>query len=66
MVPDTCRTLSISKHTSYRWNLEYGGLRVDQATYLTSLEHEKSRLKELVADLSLDKTTLQELAEGHC
>jgi len=43
--------------------VKYGGLRVDQAKRLKSLEQENARLKRLVTDLSLDKAILQEVAE---
>jgi len=51
--------------TLYRWKREYGGLRVDQAKRLKGLEQENTRLKKLVADLTLDKAILQEVAEGN-
>jgi hypothetical protein len=41
-----------------RWRKEYGGMRVDQAKRLKELEQENSRLKRLVADLSLDNAIL--------
>ena len=59
-----CRNLSISAQTYYRWRKEYGGMKVDQAKRLKELERENSRLKRLVADLSLDKAILKEVAEG--
>ena len=54
-----------SAHTYYRWRKEYGGLRVDQAKKLKTLEKENARLKKLVADLSLDNAILKEAAEGN-
>ena len=59
-----CRNLSISEQTYYRWRKEYGGMKVDQAKRLEELERENARLKKLVADLSLDKAILKEVAEG--
>ena len=59
-----CRNLSISEQTYYRWRKEYGGMKVDQAKRLKELERENARLKKLVADLSLDKAILKEVAEG--
>ena len=44
---------------------EYGGLKVDQAKRLKEMEKENARLKRLVAELSLDKQMLQEVAEGN-
>lgn len=60
-----CRTLGISQHTYYRWRKEYGGMRVDQARRLKELEQENSRLKRLVADISLDNAILKEAASGN-
>ena len=59
------KTIGVSSHTYYRWRKEYGGLRVDQAKKLKTLEKENARLKRLVADLSLDNTILKEAAEGN-
>ena len=47
------RKIGVSDHTYYRWRKEYGGMRVDQAHRLKELEQENSRLKKLVAALSL-------------
>ncbi len=59
------KKIGVSSHTYYRWRKEYGGLRVDQAHRLKELEQENSRLKKLVADLSLDNAILKEAAEGN-
>ena len=59
------RGLGISDHTYYRWRKEYGGLRTDQAQRLKSLEQENSRLKKIVADLSLDNAMLRETVSGN-
>jgi putative transposase len=59
------KSIGVSSHTYYRWRKEYGGLRVDQAKKLKSLEKENVRLKKLVADLSLDNSILKEAAEGN-
>jgi transposase-like protein len=59
------RKIGVSAHTYYRWRREYGGLRVDQARKLKTLEKENTRLKKLVADLSLDNAILKEAAEGN-
>jgi len=55
----------ISEVTYYRWRKEYGGLQVDQAKRLKELERENARLKRVVADLSLEKAMLKELASGN-
>lgn len=59
------KKIGVSDHTYYRWRKEYGGLRVDQACRLKELEQENSRLKHLVADLSLDNVILKEAARGN-
>ena len=64
-IVDACRTLGITEQTYSRWKKAYGGLRVDQAKRLKGLEQENVRLKRLVADLSLDKSILKEVASGH-
>ena len=63
-VPQICRKIGIAEQTYYRWRKEYGSLRVDQARRLKEMEKENIRLKKLVADLSLDKAILKEVAEG--
>ena len=59
------KTIGVSSHPYYRWRKEYGGLRVEQAKKLKTLEKENARLKKLVADLSLDNAILKEVAEGN-
>ena len=59
------KTIGVSSHTYYRWRKEYGGLRIEQAKRLKTLEKENARLKKLVADLSLDNAILKEAAEGN-
>jgi putative transposase len=55
------RVLEISKQTCYRWRKEYGGLNMTQAKKLKELEKENTRLKTLVADLSLDNAIIKEV-----
>ena len=64
-VPEVSRKLGVTEQTYYRWRKEYGGLKTDQARKLKDLEKENARLKKLVADLSLDKALLQEVASGN-
>lgn len=64
-VQQACKQLGVSDKSYYRWRREYGGMKVDQAKRLKDLEKENARLKKLVADLSLDKAMLQEIAEGN-
>ena len=59
------KAIGVSSHTYYRWRQEYGGLRVDQAKKLKTLEKENARLKKLVADLSLDNAILKKATEGN-
>jgi putative transposase len=56
---DVAREHGVSKHTIYAWKAKYGGLEVNEAQRLRSLEDENSRLKRLVADLSLDREMLK-------
>lgn len=64
-IAQACKVIGITDQTYYRWRREYGGLKVDQAKKLKDLERENARLKKLVADLSLDKAMLQEVASGN-
>ena len=59
------KKIGVSDCTYYRWRKEYGGMRVDQAHRLKELEQENSRLKRLVADLSLDNAILKEASRGN-
>lgn len=61
-VGDLTRRLGISEQTFYRWRKQYAGLQPDQARELKQLQEENARLKKLVADLSLDKVILQDVA----
>jgi putative transposase len=63
--PIACREAGISEQSYYRWRKEYGGLQVDQAKRMKELEKENTRLKRLVAELSLDKQVLKDLASGN-
>jgi putative transposase len=63
--PLACKEAGIIEQTYYRWRKEYGGLKVDQARRLKELEQENSKLKRLVAELSLDKQILQDIARGN-
>ena len=59
-VGEASRKLGVTEQTYYRWRKEYGGMRVEQAKRLQELEKENSRLKKLVADISLDNAILME------
>jgi len=58
------KQLGISDQTYYRWRKSYGGMKVDQAKRLKELAAENARLKRAVADLTVDKLILKEVAEG--
>jgi putative transposase len=64
-VGEVCRKIGVTDVTYYRWRKEYGGMRVDQAKRLKDLELENSRLKKLVAEVSLDNAILKEAARGN-
>ena len=58
-VPELAREIGVSEATIYTWKSKYGGMEVNEAQRLKSLEDENRRLKHLVADLSLDKEVLK-------
>jgi putative transposase len=62
---EACREVGITEQTYYRWRKEYGGMQVSQARRLKEFEKENSRLKKAVAELTLDKLILKEVAEGN-
>jgi putative transposase len=63
--PQACRDAEVTAQTYCRWRKEFGGLELDQAKRLKELEKENSRLKRLVAELSLEKQVLREVAQGN-
>ena len=64
-VGEASRKIGVTEQTYYRWRREYGGMRVEQARRLKELEKENTRLKRLVADISLDNAILKEAARGN-
>jgi putative transposase len=60
-VDEVCRKIGISDATFYNWKKKYGGLGPSELRRLRQLEEENSKLKKLVADLSLDKAMLQDV-----
>lgn len=60
-----CKEAEISEQSYYRWRKEYGGLQIDQARRMKDLERENTRLRRLVADLSLEKQVLKDVAAGN-
>lgn len=59
-IEDICRKLGISEQTFYRWKKQFGDLGVGEIREMRQLREENRRLKTAVADLTLDKTILQE------
>jgi putative transposase len=60
-VAELIRKVGISEQTFYRWKAKYAGLEVDQVRQMKQLRDENTRLKQLVAELTLDKTMLQDV-----
>ena len=60
-VAEVCRKIGISEATFYSWKKKYGGLGVSELRELKQLREENRKLKQLVADLSLDKQMLQDV-----
>ena len=60
-VGELVRKVGISEQTFYRWKKQYVGLEIDQVRQLKQMQEENQRLKRLVADLTLDKTMLQDV-----
>jgi len=63
--PQACKEAEITQQTYYRWRKEFGGLKLDQAKRLKELERENAKLKRLVAELSLEKQILKDVAGGN-
>ena len=60
-VADICRKLGVSEATFFRWKQKYGAMGTGEVRRLRQLEEENKRLRQLVADLSLDRKILQEV-----
>ena len=60
-IQEICRKMGISEATFYNWKKKYGGLGVTELRRLKQLEEENFKLKQMVADLSLDKQMLQDV-----
>ena len=63
-VAQVCKQLGVTDKTYFRWRKSHGGLRIDQAKRMKDLEAENARLKKAVAELTIDKIILKEVAEG--
>ena len=64
-VTDAVRSIGVTEATYYRWRSEFGGLKLDQVKRLKVLEQENGRLRQAVADLTLEKLVLKEAASGN-
>ncbi len=60
-VEEICRKMGISQATFYNWKKKYGGLGISELRELRQLKEENSKLKQMVADLSLDKQMMQDV-----
>jgi putative transposase len=60
---EVCRKMGVSEQTLYNWKRKYGGMGVGELRRLKHLEEENRKLKQLEADLSLDKHILQEVVQ---
>ena len=63
--PQACKEAEITQQTYYRWRKEFGGLKLDQAKRMKELERENAKRKRLVAELSLEKQILKDVASGN-
>lgn len=59
------QSLEVSEATLHRWRAQYGGMKAEEAVRLKKLEDENRRLKEVVAELTLDNRMLKYVAEGN-
>ena len=64
-VGEAARKIGVTEQTYYRWRREYGGMRIGEVKRLKQLEKENTRLKRIVADLSLDNDILKEASRGN-
>ena len=64
-IATVARHLEVSEQTYHRWRNQYGGMKADDAKRLKELERENAQLKRIVADLTLDKEALKEVARGN-
>ena len=62
-IEELCRQHGVSQQSFYRWKKVYGGMLPSEARELKSLRDENTKLKRLVADLSLDKVMLQDVVQ---
>jgi transposase-like protein len=63
-IAQVCKRLHISDQTFFRWRLQYGALKEDEAQRLKALEQENARLKKIIAAQALDIDMLKDLQKG--
>ena len=63
--PQACKEAEITVQTFYRWRKEYGGLQVEQAKKMKDLQKENTQLRRAIAELTLEKQVLKDIAEGN-
>ena len=63
-IAEACKALGVTDKTYFRWRKTHGGLRIEQAKRMRELEAENTRLRKAVAELTVDKIILKEVAEG--
>jgi len=63
-IVEVCRKMGISEQTFFRWKKKFAGMGVAEVRRLKQLEEENRKLKQLVADLALDKQMLQDALRG--
>ncbi len=63
-ITEIVRKMGVSEQTFYRWKKKFAGMGVAEVRRLKSLEEENKKLKQLVADLALDKKMLQDVVQG--
>jgi len=63
-IAEVCQQLQVAEATFHRWRNQYGGMKAQEAKRLKELETENTRLKKLVAELTLDKQILEETLKG--
>ncbi len=64
-VAEVCKKIGVTDVTFYRWRKLYGGMQVPEAKRMKELEKENTRLRKLVADLSIDNQILKEVSKGN-
>jgi putative transposase len=64
-VSQAAKEVGITDQTFYRWRKEYGGLQIEQAKKFKDLQRENAQLRRAIADLTVEKQILKDIAEGN-